>query len=1221
MANGFVNTGYEGQGPEVDLPELDLGASGEALAPMNADGSLQVTVTPAQAKPAANPQGTKIQEALSQGVGRAELSGYLQQNMGLSEAEADLQLVESVQDKVKQAKELGVSDDEIKSYLIENRYDSSVVDSAIQRTKLSDKVAKIRKFDFDPNTPAEEAQDISDLYNNVYGKYSTLGKQLGGVFSEDMGREARQTVNQLNASIASKMAEDGFNTYIEPTNGMLMLKNEDGSVQEVDTSFLNSIYNSKAEFAGALSLGMAGAALGSKAPGAMKPIATVAGAVGGSMVGASTGKAIDMTINASILKEDLEAKLYKEQMIEAGIFDGIAGIVGAGIFKTGVAGFRASAKAYDFVLAGNPKGAYKALLDNLQITDAQAKEIVAQWEQSTQKELTRVTNKGLNKATFGLVPTGNKALSPEEKAIAIVAGTQQGAESMVGTVAKANPKLATNVIKDVDTRAKNLNQLINSAWDNNTGSMVRNDLANYQKDVKDFYGQVKAQGAEAINGTDFRFDLDKLTIKPVMENIAKKVSNPMMRENFLSYAARIESASNVRTFEGLIDLRQAVNDFKYSKSGLSTPDLEALNSVLNKIDGQIGKAVKDYMPDTGKDWLDNFATAKKEYSKMKQLEENALFKMIDNNKATESQLQKALSKYATDTDVDVEIFNKVVERLSPKTRAKVEVAAIKNMTNKFTAGRSTESQAINFPALAENLKQLNITTTEGKYIAGVVEDMAKVFKNDISLSSVSGNIAIPKFAASLGADLTQKARYAIIGEIWQTMQEFVPGKVGNNKALLKKVEKLLEDPLHRDTSEAVIKAMPREMQDEMRSLVKELQIQTAKNPVKKSDRLNMYKQTATGKMTVTDGALGKGVYLVDKVKNPNPASKVIKHEVNLSRMATLDDISNLVGRTVTEKDLRTLPDLNKQLIDKGFLGIRTEGKAMLFPENTLGVKTPASIPADLSKELSQGRVVSRYSKFKETADTINPTRTDFHYVTDNQDILSAYKSVGDIRNDFIAPKNAKILDLSDPDTADKVFNDLFGNKLTGTSLDLEDLMFRLHEGALNKQEPGWTEKLKDYMKKNGYSAHSFNGEEAWLPGVLKDKTPASIPTNLAKTSKELTAEQKGKTFYRGVDGDYPDKEFTFWTDRKDQAEAYSKGAALTNEGKNPKVLERVMAEGKGKNINDAIEEAIMEGEDPDEIAKQIIIKEKLDWVEYYHPSTSGEDHLVRVVRSKKKPRE
>lgn len=117
----------------------------------------------------------------------------------------------------------------------------------------------------------------------------------------------------------------------------------------------------------------------------------------------------------------------------------------------------------------------------------------------------------------------------------------------------------------------------------------------------------------------------------------------------------------------------------------------------------------------------------------------------------------------------------------------------------------------------------------------------------------------------------------------------------------------------------------------------------------------------------------------------------------------------------------------------------------------------------------------------------------------------------------------------------------------------------------------------------------------------------------------------GKKFYRGVSGDFPDKEFTFWTPSKKEAESYASGSALTNNGTNKVILERIFEGGKGKNIDEEILETIMDGfeyngkiiDDPDEVAKIIMDREGLDWVEFMHPSADGgEDHIVRVVRKK-----
>lgn len=875
---------------------------------------------------------SKIQQALSAGYSRDEIAGYMATSLGVNADEADKQIIESVQDKIKKAKAAGYQDNDIKNYLIQNKYDGSIIDSAMKSAAVP---KPWKKYEFDPNTKAEDAMDIADLYKNIHGKYSTMGKQVLGVMDEQKGIEARRDINKLNISLAAKLKKDNIDAFINPTSGELMMRDENGMEQEVDSSFLNDLYNSKGELAGAITGGIYGAKAGAKAPGRTKAFAIPAATIFGSMLGAAAGKSADMALNSMIIKEDLEASLYATQMKEAAIFDGVAGVLGAGVIKLGAKGGRGIMRAYDFVVAGNSKGAYRALLDNMNITDAQAKELVEQWEKLN------------NKVAPG---TG-----PEEKAISVVTSTQQGAEGYARYAAATDPKLATSVISSIDARAKGLTKAIDNIADDNVGALVREDLKTYQKDVKDFYGLVKDQGAKEVDGTDFRFDLEKLAIEPVLNNISKTIADPARRESFIAYAARIENASQDRTFSGLVDLRQAVNDFKYSKVKLSVPDLEALNSVLTRIDGQIGKAAKEYMPN-GKKWAADFARAKTEYARMKQLEANTLFKLINRKGATEEGIQKALSKYGTDKDVDVEVFNAIAERLSPKVRAKAEGALIRNMTNKYTLGETTDQQAIHFPALAEALKAVNIATPEGRNTVQAINDIAKVFRNDVNLSKVSGNIAVPKFQSFLTTDPVMRVKYEVASQSFNAIKRFVPGKKANNLALLHKVEKLLQDPMMSKSADDLVNAMPVPQQGEMRSLVKELQVETAKaGPQKQQDFVKMYKQTASGKLAVTEGKLGKGVYLVDRVKNTDPAAKVVGHEVNMSRMATPKDVGALLGREVTDKEMDVftevnMPDLHRKLAEKGFLGIKVGDRAVLFPDSVVGTNIPKSMPAKLTKE-------------------------------------------------------------------------------------------------------------------------------------------------------------------------------------------------------------------------------------------------------------------------------
>jgi hypothetical protein len=828
-----------------------------------------------------------------------------------------------LKEKIRAVEAKGIEPKAIKEYLLANGY--SEEDTALVREKW-------QRYEWDPDTPAEEAKDLADLYKDVYEKYSTTGKQIQGLWNLEKGIEARREVNQLNKSIVDKLQEFEYDAFVSPETGELMLRNEDGTVEEIDSSFVNRLYNTKAEIGGAIAGAWTGAKVGSKvgagvgiAAGNMTGIGVVlpeelvtgpagaaiggiVGAIGGSMVGASAGKGIDMTINALQLKESIEAKMYLSQMKEAAIFDGVAGVLGTATFKLGAAGLKQIMKSFDFVARGNSKGAYKALKENLLITDDQAAEMVQQWERFNAKKA--------------------PGKSFEEKAIGVVSSTQQGAEPFVGSVASSEPMVAKAIIKDIDDRAKGLTKLIDNATGDNVGNLVREDLGKYTSEVKNFYGEVKQIGSDAINGTDFKFDLDKLALEPVMKTIEKGISNPTKREQFLSYALRIENASEGRQFGDLLELRQAINEFKYSKTGLKKPDVDALNSVINKVDVQIGKAVKDYMPENGGEWLKQFSEAKTQYSKMKKMEDNILYKALTKKGVTEDSIAAAAKKYINSIDGT---FDEVLEKLPPKTRGKVESVVVRELTDRYTLGYATDQQAIHFPMLADHLKRTNLTTPEGKYLKDIVQEYGKIFKNDPNLSKVSGNIAVPKFQSYLTVDPVMRAKYEVASAGFNAVKRLVPGRKANNLALLNKMGTLLENPLNAKTADSFVKSFPREQQAEIVQLISGLRQAMAKTGQKPAakDFKKMYKQSATGKFVVTDGKFGKGVYFVDKVKNPN-ATNIIGKELNLSRLATLDDISLIVGKDVTEEQVRKIPKLQQLLEEKGFEGIKTEGKAMVF---------------------------------------------------------------------------------------------------------------------------------------------------------------------------------------------------------------------------------------------------------------------------------------------------
>lgn len=860
-------------------------------------------------------QGTPVDGALNT-VSQEQVDNLVPEGPSQVATEAPLQPASPVVDpqldlkaKIKAVEDKGIEPEAIKKYLMSNGY--SEQDTTLVREKW-------QRYNWDPDTPMEEAKDISDLYKDVHEEYSTTLKQVQGLWDEEKGKEARSKINSLNQSLSKKLVEMEYDAFVSPETGELMLRNEDGTVEEIGSDFTNRLFNTKVEIGGAITGAIAGARIGALAPGSSKALAIPLGAIGGSMMGASLGKGLDMTINAFQLKEDIESKLYMSQMKEAAIFDGVAGVLGAGMYKLGSHGLKKVMGVFDFIAQGNTNGAHKALGDLVpMISDDQAKELI----------------KGFEELTGNKVPGKNL----KEQSMSVMAVTQQGLESTVGSVAAVDPKLTRILISDIDDRAKSITSLIADASGEDVGKLIRSNLDDYATEVKTFYGDVKDIAAEAIDGTDFTFDVNKLALEPVMKNIEKGLADPTKKDQFMSFALKVADASESRQFSDLINLRQEVNAFKYKKTGLKKPELDALNTVINKIDGQINKAVKTYMPENGKAWIEQFGKAKTEYAKMKKMEDNLLFKALTKKGVTDDSIATAAKKYINSID---ETFEEVMEKLPPKTKGKVESVVIKELTDRYTLGHATDKQAIHFPMLAEHLSRTNLTTPEGKYMKEVVGKYAEIFKNDPNLSKVSGNMAVPKFQSYLTVDPVMRAKYEMASAGFNFVKKFVPGEKANNLALMDKLSKLLDNPMSVKETDKFIRGIPKEQRTEVTQLVSNLRqamVKTGQKPVEK-DFKKMYKQSASGKMVVTDGKFGKGVYLVDKVKGGAPGGNIVGKEVNMSKMATLEDISGLLGKPVGVDDVRNIVDLQEKLQRIGFEGLQTDGKVMLFSGNAKQVK-------------------------------------------------------------------------------------------------------------------------------------------------------------------------------------------------------------------------------------------------------------------------------------------
>jgi hypothetical protein len=456
---------------------------------------------------------------------------------------------------------------------------------------------------------------------------------------------------------------------------------------------------------------------------------------------------------------------------------------------------------------------------------------------------------------------------------------------------------------------------------------------------------------------------------------------------------------------------------------------------------------------------------------MKQLEENALYRQLMRPGATEETLQKSLSKYGKSADVDTEVFNKVVERLSPTVKVKVEGAAIKNALNRWTDGINTEAQAINFPALSAELNGLNLQTKTAKGIRKVVQEFANIYKNDKNLADIATQFNARKPANSISTSYVQKGMFAIVGQTWEAFYRYLPTRGAHNLALVHYLAKVLDNPLNVKTVDEFVKQLPVEKQAEMRSLVKDLQVQMAKQgPQAPKATVNMYKQTKTGSLAVTNGTMGKGIYLVDKVKAPNPDSKIVKQVVTVSEMATLDDISTLVGKNVTLKDIRTIPNLQKQLEDKGFKGIKVEDKAMLFPEKTTSnsfasvIANKTSTPTLVEHaKLYHGSSEQRFASSMKGPEGVS-------YFSPNKKLITeVYTDEGGVVSEFSS--SAKLIDA----LKDKEFISYI-RKVTGLKGTDEEVISESLTGASAALIDSKFAPLISYLKKVGADGVQVGGE-------------------------------------------------------------------------------------------------------------------------------------------------
>lgn len=630
-------------------------------------------------------------------------------------------------------------------------------------------------------------EDVQAKTELLYNRYSTMGNTIKGVWSPEARKEAEDAIQFVRDKKLEELRARGI--PVEYRNGKLITIGEDGSEIEVeDTGILRSMYDAKNEIGFAIAGGYLGAKTGAAVgtgvvPG---PGTAIGGALGG-LIGSATGAYVGSGIDAIFADLDMVIKAEEgvllDKMVDAGVFDVVAAPLGLVVGKAAVGTGKGLKRAYDYIYSGNIKGAEDALMTHLGVKPEQAKEAVAKLE-----------------ALVGPL----RGLNDSEKAIYALSMTTRGGEGVLGAAAQLDPKASTTIANMVSKRAEDTLALSNELKADNVSYIIKDNLDKYTTEVKRYYNDVKVAPSEFTQ--DYRFDFDKLGIQPIVDSIGAKIENPTIKQRFINTLTKIEEASEGRTFQDLIDLRQAVNDMKFNGSKVKFSDGKALDEVISTIDSEIESAAKTHIPsyDT---WMKSWQNAKVEYAKMKDTEQSVLYKALTAPGITEDRVVNALTKYIGAED---DTFYRVIDKLPKNVRDRVEGTVLDNIVNKFTDGLEGGRRATHFPALAKELQKASWQSPKAKQVVRTINRMADVFKNDLHLAAVSGKINLPKFQSYLTTDPIMRMKYEAASHLFNFAKQLVPGDKADSLALATHAGKLLENPISEVSTRDLMRAMPKD---------------------------------------------------------------------------------------------------------------------------------------------------------------------------------------------------------------------------------------------------------------------------------------------------------------------------------------------------------------------------------------------------------------------------
>lgn len=905
-----------------------------------------------------------VGKALSAGVPISEIKSYL------SEKGGDQNLVNSTVDsvinaKIDDARKQNIPEEEIKNYMksslgateedlahyfpdttkpVAGAPAAQPTDMPISEDYKHKEApgASLDKVDTTQVPDKYTPEELTNMYRAIGRKYATFGKQLAGLGSEKYKQEAFQDEFNLASMVVKGLQSHGVTARLEPdisgpipTYNIYMTDKTTGEEHLMDTSFWQDLKNSKFEITmGVTTAAAAGASLEELGV-AIPPVGPWAWlAKGGLMLvggalGASVGRVNDIAYMANAMGEldKIQSKFYMDQMKDAGIADATFGILGTTAFKATTGMIKLVGGAWNLAIAGNMKGAYKALQDQLGIDESQIKEIISQWEQVTGTKAPGVTTRA--------------------KAMHVIPQTVPGAEDIVGQAAQLSPKVSAHLQQVISGRAQDVISGVDNLTNDNIGIVLHDELGKYTNTVKSYYTGIKQHAIDSMKDTGFKFDYDQLALEPVFDAIEKNINNPQTKEFFLNKLSHIRELGQIvdadgkrvigfdtknRDFSNLLELRKVINDFKFNKKISGHGNYEMIKNLLSGIDKEIAGAAKDHMPDADI-WLKEWKKANTEYSKMLMLRDNVMYKALTKKGVNIDNVVASLTKDIKSFDGT---FMQVLAKVPDRVKRAAEGAVFKKLLENHTIGFEGGFQAIHFPNLQKDLEKVTFTTADNREMKRAVNELANVFKNDVNISRAMGKIHLEKFKSYLTTDPVVRLKFEVANQMFNWFKRMLPSERGNATALVFKTAKLLKNPANAKTVNEIMRGLPDDPQ--LQTTIKRLAIEYAKFGQKENyPYVRAFRTGIPGRShKALDGKYGKGYYYTtDKTKaearSAITGGKVFKDKLLPSRIATEQDINDMLGIDNFKMEmLKNNPSIVEMLKASLYQGVSSGDEVMVF---------------------------------------------------------------------------------------------------------------------------------------------------------------------------------------------------------------------------------------------------------------------------------------------------